>query len=122
MNAANDIETEFLIYKPGYTEALRKKVFLPRRPKYTLLNDIICEWIGDGCGFIEHVSVLFKNEQADMFVHETGAIRVGERSPLQVNPMATKIYHAYSVSRGMDMKGAPWIYGVAVISKRRIWF
>ncbi len=52
----------------------------------------MCEMIGCGRGYIEHVSVLFGTERRHMFVDENGAIR---RPAPPFNWKATAVYANY---------------------------
>lgn len=122
MSASSEIETEFLIFRPGCADPETITVFIPRQPGFKSLDSIVRPMIGGRCKNIEHVSVLYKDKPHDMFVDDEGALVVNGRIPLQRNEVATSIYHAYSISKGRDMSQAPHIHGVAVIATRKVWF
>jgi len=67
-------------------------------------------------GDLEHVSVLFEQRPADMFVDEDGA-----RKGLPENPEATAIYQAWSIQRGSKAADLSKIYGVAIIFEKLVW-
>ncbi len=107
------IAVDVLVYRPGIIMPELRRIELPEKHAYSDLNKTIGELIGSR--YIEHVSVLFRNERHDMFVDETSA-----SDDLPVNEAATAIYHA-ARQRGELGENPPKIHGVAVITTTRVW-
>lgn len=103
---------KLFILKPGQPREVRElgKIAFG----YDNIKKIVEPLLG-GQG-LEHVSVLFEQRRADMFVGENSA---NNGSP--VNPDATTIYQAYAVSRGEKPADLPSIYGPAVIFEKLVW-
>lgn len=103
---------DYHIYHAGYGQGSKGRMlwngsFSDIRPK---INELLE-------GRLEHVSVLFNGKRADMFVVEDSA------GNLPVNELATKIYHASSLSRNPTADTSSWakIYGSAVVFDERVW-
>jgi hypothetical protein len=107
-------QLDILVYRPGAMMPEPRTIDLVEVPSFLEIKHVLSPLIRGG---IEHVSVLFRGERHDMFVHETGAA-----DGLPVNDAATLIYHEASRQRGQDTTGAPKIYGVAILTMRRVWF
>jgi hypothetical protein len=106
------MQTGFAILRPDGTIE-RSAVDWPDDPGYSRIKALIEPLVG---GRLEHVSVLYKGQRADMFFNESGAI-----DGLLENMAATSIYHAARKRRDQDMSDAPWIYGSAVLFDRIVW-
>jgi hypothetical protein len=108
------MKTDFTIIRPDGTLE-RGNVDWPNDPGYDRIKTLIAPLVGGG---IEHVSVLHNGRRTDMFVNETGGL-----DGLPANDKATAIYHAATRARGQSVKGAPMIYGTAILfDDRRVWF
>lgn len=115
-------KVDVLLYKPGTTQPIPLAIEIPKEHHYKDLNRTIGALLGVG-NHIEHVSVLFRNREHDMFVDEFSALPVhhGRNARLPVNDAATLIYHEASRQRGDDLTDAPKIYGPALITLARVW-
>lgn len=102
----------FHIYRPGHSQEgkgvmLWTGSFQDIRGKINELVD----------GQYEHVAVLFNGRRADMFVEEHSA------GSMPVNELATKIYHASSLSRDPKADTSTWpkVYGPAIVFDEIVW-
>jgi hypothetical protein len=101
-------------------------VWWPRRegggPGYHWLRTFVEPLLGHEP--LEHVSVLWDNRQADMFVSELGRVHMTTRPPLPRNEAATIIYRTAWLRREAETapERLPWIAGTAVLFERRVWF
>ena len=114
--------TTFHIYRVGQERETRE-IEMAAEPGYVAIRDVVLPLL-DGATDLEHVSVLFADRRADMFVDELGAIPLRERGPLPVNRAATAIYHAAGLRRDPKANTSAWprIHGTAIVFARRIWF
>lgn len=96
------------VFLPGRMEETFERD-IPVEPEYDVLREI-CDRAFDG--FIEHVTVWYKNNYTDMFVDEEGRIK-----GLPRNEKATVIYHEnVKVHCGVtDTSGMDYIAGGAVL-------
>lgn len=85
-------------------------------PGYEQLAALINPIVG---GELEHVSVLWNDRPADMFVHETGVLE-----GLPRNVEATAIYRAnwLKLHPRWNPEALNWIAGTAVVFEQRVWF
>lgn len=105
------------LYKPGYVTTSQELPFAD----YAALKPRIVHLL-DG-GTPEHVAVLWRNpatnkdQRADMFVNEDG-----HALELPINQLATNIYWASAVARGLTPHPS-WavIVGPAVVFDRPVW-
>jgi hypothetical protein len=74
-----------LVFTPGVAEPRPVTITLPKEWQYKELNEELLPLLGSNAECIEHVAVLFKDAQADMFVDEYGAMNHRGRPPLPVN-------------------------------------
>ena len=111
------IRTEFRVYHAGVDEPLIQHADLAPEPTYFALRDIIKPLLNDAD--LEHVSVLFKGERADMFVDEIGLMK-----GLPRNDAATDIYRANTLARHPNTapESLSYIAGTAILFMRRVWF
>ena len=111
------IATKFYIYRPSTPEPEVSNADLPKEPGYARLREIM-EPLLDGA-MLEHVSVLFEDRRADMFVDEMGMIK-----ELPRNDAATDIYRANWLKHHPDSNpdDSPAIYGAAIVFDRLVWF
>lgn len=109
------MDTTFIIMRPG-REAEVHIVDLPLEPGYDRLDALIRPLL-DGHD-LEHVTVLYRDRRADMFVDEMGGCKA-----LPVNDAATAIYRAASMRRDPDVNpdSLPAIFGTAILFERIVW-
>jgi len=109
--------TKLRIFRPGVDEPEIREIELDAEPGFHELVDIIMPFLGKG--HLEHVAVLDDGERNDMFVDDMGQLK-----RLPRNEAATAIYRASHLSRHpeTDPETMSYIYGVAVMFDRRVWF
>ena len=108
--------TKYTIFRTDGTEK-EGEVDWPYEPGYKRIASLVEPIIG---GNLEHVSVLFRDKAADMFVDELGHVR--KEGPKPYNKAATYIYQTYSVSKGVLPEELPIIVGDAVVFGRQVWY
>lgn len=88
----------------------------PKEPGYRNIAALVNPIIGLP---LEHVSVLYNDKPADMFVNEEGLL-----TGLPRNEKATAIYRAATLKRHpkADPEKFPFIVGPAVLFEQRVWF
>lgn len=106
------MKTTYTVFHPNGTVG-HGDIDWPEAPDYALMHPVIERIVGKP---MEHVTVLYKDARADMFVNENGHAKGLER-----NERATAIYRAASVRRGMKSEELPFIVGVAVVFDRVVW-
>lgn len=92
-----------------------RQVELSGEPSYEELKMVLGTIIGPEA-LMEHVSVLFLDKRADMFVDEEGHLK-----SLPYNHEATLVYQAASRRRG-ERGPLPTIVGAAAVFERQVWF
>lgn len=109
------MDTTFLIMRPG-RETETQTADLPLEPGYDRLKQLIRPLL-DGHD-LEHVTVLYGDRRADMFVDEMGGCK-----GLPVNDAATAIYRAAAMRRepDTDPDSLPAIFGTAILFERIVW-
>ena len=114
------------ILRVGQPAEVREVEFKANRedydgPGYEQLRELIEPVLG---GPLEHVSVLWNGERADMFVDELGHVELTTRDPLPRNDEATAIYRANWLKQhpGTDPETLAWIAGTAILFRVRVWF
>ncbi len=94
-----------------------RRVDWPEFPGYLLIKSLIEPIVG---GRLEHVTVLYENRRADMFVNEYGHRFI---PPLPRNWAATAIYRTNWLEQhaSCEPEELPTIAGTAVLFERIIW-
>lgn len=110
------MKTQYHIYRVG-KPVETAEIEWPKEPGYRLIKELMMPLL-DGAE-LEHVTVLFKDEAADMFVDEISALKALPR-----NDDATAIYRANWLKQhpSCDPETLPAIYGTAILFGRRVWF
>jgi hypothetical protein len=110
------MKTTMITYRPGEPQH-SCQVELPEQPDYQIIKALVTPLL-DGAE-LEHVSVLYRDQRADMFVDE-----MGHQKGLPRNDPATVIYRTNWLTRYpyTDPESLPWIAGPAIVFTRRIWF
>ena len=136
MNAGTIMKTKMHILRVGQPAEIRDVEFtIPkdgpkdvypdeqRGPGFLQLQRLIEPLLGDGEP-LEHVSVLWNDRHADMFVSELGHQALTTRPPLPINREATAIYRANWLKQhpGESPDALPTIAGTAILFERRVWF
>jgi len=116
------VKTRYHLILPDEGFAQTYEVDWPQEPGYDRIKSLVEPLINDEP--LEHVSVLYNDRRADMFVSGVGAMAYGKRGPLPRNDEATHIYRAASMRRDptQDPEDMPAIYGPAVIFDRIVWY
>ena len=109
------------IYRPDQVAAQIVNVRMPDKPSLRDIHIVVLPLLDRGDGVqrdLEHVSVLFQGEHADMFVDE-----VGVNDGLPRNDLATDIYRANWLDQfpDVDPESLPHIAGTAIVFGRRVW-
>lgn len=116
------------VYRPDQPEPQISNARMPPKPSLRDIKIVVLPLLDRGDGVprdLEHVSVLFQGERADMFVDE-----VGVNDGLPRNDLATDIYRANWISQhpanalraNFDPESLPHIAGTAVLFRgRRVW-
>jgi len=105
-----------VIYPDG--QSVDHAVDMPEEPGYDALRALIKPLLADQ--EFEHVTVWHDGKYTDMFVDEMGAL-----VPLPVNLRASAVYRANVMAhqRPTPVEAElPFIYGVAVLFHRKVWF
>jgi hypothetical protein len=112
------MKTNYAIFRPGHASAEWHEIDWPEDPGYDRIKALISPLL-DGAP-LEHVTVLYEDRRADMFVDEKGHVKA---EPLQRNDRATEIYRANWLKHHPkdDPETLPWIAGVAVLFDRIVW-
>lgn len=121
-DAGKLIGCALFIFRPGSNEPQTVNVRMHERPSLAELKAVIMPYLDRGDGTkpnLEHVSVLFQDRPADMFVDEIGLI-----DGLPRNEAATDIYRSFWRKHHPedDPESLPHIAGPALIFSRRVWF
>lgn len=112
------IKTVFSVFIPeAMTLVSPIRMDIPEKPGYVELRNLIRPLLLGAD--IEHVSVLYKGRHTDMFVDAEG-----QQKGLMRNEKATAIYRSNALAHEphRDPESLPYIYGIAVLCHRRIWF
>ena len=112
------MKTVYTIIQPTGPE-VETSVDWPNDPGYDLIKRLVLPILKFRRkeANLEHVSVLYQGQRADMFVDDMSAIE-----GLPPNPRATAIYHAASKAAGISTGNASQIYGTAIVFHRKVWF
>ena len=115
------MKTEYTIFRVGKAEE-RGEVDWPREPGYDKIKALVEPILGEGEP-LEHVTVLWHGERADMFVSEYGHMALTTRAPLPINDRATDVYRTNWMSRhpDEDPESLPTIAGTAILFHRIVW-
>lgn len=107
------MDAKIYIYRPGQPREEREVNF---EPGYHGLKNVV-EPLLDGAD-LEHVTVLFEDKPADMFVDEMGHMK-----SLPINREATTIYRTNWMKHNPDADpdSLPTIAGTAVVFDRIVW-
>jgi hypothetical protein len=108
------ISTTYTVYQPD-GGSYKGAVMWPNEPGYICIRDLVEPILKAD---LEHVTVLYKDKRADMFVDDTGSLK-----RLPVNKAATAIYRAAYLRRHpkTDPETMPAIHGAAILFDRIVW-
>lgn len=111
------MKTAYTIYRVGHASGEYHEIDWPEEPGYDKIKALIEPLLDDNP--LEHVTVLYDGERADMFVDEMGAMK-----PLPVNERATVIYRTNWLTQHpkADPDSLPAIHGTAILFHRRVWY
>ena len=110
------MRTKLWIFRRGIEVEEKEVFFRSDAPTYDDIRAVVEPLIDNA--LLEHVSVLFRDQRADMFVDD-----MGKTKNLAENPAATAIYRAAALKANPRLRAEemPRIYGPAVVFERIVW-